>query len=252
MLGFAMMAPAVAHAVLPSAVSYEYFGFNFANNEETSHSVGTLDYTGHPGCGSSCVATTALGANPSTSVDADEVVYQATSGGFGEAELGYYFEYVNTPGSYIFTLNTSDFLAIAGLNRGQNLIKFGPAGTNYAYLNNFAAVNYENVDCVGQCIDLEGNFASPAPFSAVSLSITANTLYYIQIDSIIGPVNGDGTRLIASIDPTLTTTATGGQILFSPGVTAGVPEPRVWMMLIVGLGVMGGALRRQRGAASVA
>src|SRR4029077_11870352 len=37
--------------VLPNAVSYEYFGLNFAINIATSSSVGTLNYTGDPGCG---------------------------------------------------------------------------------------------------------------------------------------------------------------------------------------------------------
>ena len=70
--------------------------------------------------------------------------------------------------------------------------------------------------------------------------------------SLTSPVRAKSIFYSVTVIPTLTTTATSGQILFSPGVTAGVPEPRVWMMLIMGLGVMGGAHRRRRGAASVA
>ena len=249
-LALTLMAPAAAHAVLPSAISYEYFGFNFAENEETSDTVGTLDYTGKPGCGSSCVATTALGSNPSTSVNADEVVYQHTSGGYAEAKLGYYFEYMNTAGNYNFTLGDTDTLSISSGNRGQNIIEFGPAGANDTYFNNFVAVDYANTDCVNGCPDGEANYTSPKPFSPVVVSVAANTLYFIQIDSLINP-EGDGSRLIASIDPTLTTTATGGQILFSPGVTSGVAEPGVWMMLILGAAGVGGGLRSRRRLAAL-
>src|SRR5437899_11778228 len=50
---------------LPNAVSYEYFGLNYANNIVTSNTVGTLDYTGLTGCGGTCSATTQLGSSPS-------------------------------------------------------------------------------------------------------------------------------------------------------------------------------------------
>ena len=53
--------------VLPNALSYEYFGLNFANNILTSNTVGTLDYSGQSGCGGICSATTQLGASPSVS-----------------------------------------------------------------------------------------------------------------------------------------------------------------------------------------
>ena len=38
-----------AGAVLPDAISYEYFGLTFFDNIRTSNTVGTLDYTGQPG-----------------------------------------------------------------------------------------------------------------------------------------------------------------------------------------------------------
>jgi hypothetical protein len=107
-----------AHAggltILPDAISLEYFGLNFANNILTSQTIGTLDYGGHPGCGGICVATTALGASPSVSVQVNEVVYQATGGGAAQATLGYYVEYVNTPGTYAVDLHASDLLSPQG------------------------------------------------------------------------------------------------------------------------------------------
>ena len=94
-----------------SAISYEYFGFNFASNVVASNTVGTLDYTGGPGCATTCTATTTLGALPSTFVDATQVAFQLTGGGLAEAKLGYYFEYANAPGSYTVTLHNSDVLS---------------------------------------------------------------------------------------------------------------------------------------------
>src|SRR5258708_19509569 len=83
--------------VLPNALSYEYFGLNFANNILTSNTVGTLDYSGQPGCGGICSATTQLGASPSVSATVNEVVFQATGGGGVEAKLTYYLENDNAP-----------------------------------------------------------------------------------------------------------------------------------------------------------
>jgi hypothetical protein len=120
--------------VLPNAVSYEYFGLNFAINIATSSSVGTLNYTGDPGCGGTCTATTSLGSDPSVSLNVNEVTFQNTSGGFAEAELGYYVEYVNTPGTYTVVLHSGDTLSVpfspAFPSAGQAYLGFGPAGSD--------------------------------------------------------------------------------------------------------------------------
>src|SRR5215216_4516881 len=76
--------------VLPDAVSYEYFGLNFAQNIVTSNAVGTLNYTGGPGCGGTCTATTQLGASPSVSATVNEVSFFSTGGGGVIVSLGYY------------------------------------------------------------------------------------------------------------------------------------------------------------------
>src|ERR1700677_775740 len=68
------------YAALPAPVSYEYFGLNFADNIVTSDAVGTLTYTGGPGCGGICTATTSLGADPSETIDVDQVIYEGTGG----------------------------------------------------------------------------------------------------------------------------------------------------------------------------
>lgn len=230
----------VAAAPLPNAVSYEYFGFNFASNVQTSDTIGTLNYTGGPGCATTCTATTTLGADPSISVDATQVVFAATGGGFAEAELGYYFEYANSPGTYTFTLHNSDVLSTPGPSVGGNILTFGAAGGNFSNFNNFSSLIYRSADCTYSC-------GSTGAFTDVNLSIVANTLYFIQLDSTVYP-HQDFQRLVASIDPTFTTTATGGQILFSPGViaAAGIPEPATWTTMLAGFAAVGAFARRRR------
>jgi hypothetical protein len=107
-IGFSFAsAYAVPVVVLPNAISFEYFGLNFANNIQTSNTVGTLNYTGQPGCNpaGTCSATTQLGASPSVSATVNEVVFQATSGGGVIARLGYYVEYLNAAGTYSVNLH---------------------------------------------------------------------------------------------------------------------------------------------------
>jgi hypothetical protein len=60
--------------------------------------------------------------------------------------------------------------------------------------------------------------------------------------------------LTATLDPTFTTTDTSGKFEFSPGVTSGAPEPGTWILLLLGVGGIGAALRmaqRARGAVVV-
>ena len=124
----------VAHAVsippttpLPNAMSYEYFGFNYAENIATSTTVGTLTYTGKPGCGGICTATTTLGGDPTVSLNVSEVTYEGGSGGYAVADLSYYVEYNNAPGNYAVNLHALDALAVDSASQAQAYLGFGPA-----------------------------------------------------------------------------------------------------------------------------
>jgi hypothetical protein len=234
-----------AHAVLPSAVSYEYIGLNFAENIETSSAVGTLDYTGGPGCGGICTMTTALGADPSETIKVDEVVFEGTSGGYVDAQLGYYFE---VPGSGTTTLylHSGDSLTSAGGNPSQAYIAVGPAGTSYSELNNFESILYQDTDCASACTVGVANYTAPLPLPGdEALAISKGTLYFLEEWVHVTP-SPSGVQVTDEADPTLTG-APGTTILFSPGVfSSAIPEPSTWSIMLLGLGSLGAAMRWRR------
>jgi hypothetical protein len=227
--------------VLPNAVSYESIGFNYAMYSQTSNQVGTLDFTGHPGCATTCTLTTQLGSAPfvSASFSVQYIdIFQTCCGG-AEARLGYYVEYLNSPGTYSVNLHAIDQLSSPGSPISASL-KFGMAGQSTGSFNNFSSVTLQQADCVNGCP--APGFAIPtAPFVANhQVQMQANTLYYIELDLL---ANGSlGGQITGLIDPTFSSDF-GGQFLFSPGVfgadVGAVPEPSTWAMMILGFAGIG-------------
>jgi hypothetical protein len=240
--------------VLPSAISYEYFGLNYAPNIQTSNTVGTLDYTGGPGCGGTCLATTTLGSNPSVFATVNEVVFAAGSGGGVKAQLGYYVAYLNAPGTYNVHVHATDNISVpAGdLTAVSAFLGFGKAGTNFANFNNFDGPRaLEEADCVTFC-PAPGFLPSVpmGPFVADHLvSMEANTLYFMELDLLFNaqPTNNDVSALI---DPAFFDDF-GGTFVFSPGVFGPVatvtPIPGALPLFaagLSGLGILGWRRRR--------
>ena len=248
--------------ILPDAVSYEYFGLNVAENIQTSNTVGELNYTGGPGCGGVCTAITALGSDPSAAVQVNEVVFEATGGGYADADLSYYVEYVPptpppTPTTlYNVDLHATDtfganFAGLSGLANGQVYIAFGPAGSEPTSLNNIASYTFQDTDCVNACTIGEGNYMDPRPFLPNQpVQMLADTPYIVEIQTQIQP-GTTNVPLTASVDPTFTATG-GGRFYFSPGITSGVPEPASWTMMLAGLAGLGAGLRRFRRSRAIA
>jgi len=73
------------------------------------------------------------------------------------------------------------------------------------------------------------------------VQMVANTPYLVQLDLQFRPVPS-GVQISGLIDPTFTTSASGGQFVFSPGVfdvTTAVPEPSTWAMMPLGFAGVG-------------
>jgi PEP-CTERM motif len=238
---------------LPNAVSYEYFGLNLLANVQESDTVGTLDYTGQPGCGSTCSATTQLGASPSVSATLLEVPYGfgGTVGGFVIARLGYYVEYLNVDGTYNVNLHATDSLTDGG--QLSAAVIFGTAGPSTANFNNFASVTFQEAQCVNGCPSPGFAFpTSTVPFTPDhQVAITANTPYFIEMDLVFRP----GDAPISGFINSQFSSDFGGQFIFSPGVftaTSAVPEPSTWVMMILGFAGIGFmAYRRQHKALAI-
>jgi len=234
--------------VLPGAVSYEYFGLNFAENIVTSSTVGTLTYTGGPGCGGICVATTQLGSDPSVSLNVNEVVFDNTSGGVAQSSLGYYVEYVNpTPGNYTVDLHAPESLSITdGKSNGSAYLAFGPAGGSAGTFGDFSSYTLQEVDCANGCP--KGFPGAPAPFATDNfVQMTANIPYFVLLDLQIDP-SATGLQSLTSIDPVFSTAAAGGFFVYSSGVTdaGAAPEPGALILMLSGYALLGGLLRRGR------
>jgi PEP-CTERM motif len=232
----------VPSTVLPGAISFEYFGLNFADNIVTSNAVGTLDYSGGPGCAGACIATTSLGVSPAVSAKVNEVVFDGTSGGVVQAKLGYYVEYVNAEGVYDVTLHATDGLSAPdGAFVSAGLI-FGEAGTNPTSFNNFSSVLFQEGDCINGC-PAPGFVVPAGPFvPAQSLKMTANIPYYIQLEVLLNP-QPTLVQISGLIDPTFTTDAPGGRFIFSPGIGLAAPEPATWILLLAGFAGLAGAAK---------
>jgi hypothetical protein len=221
--------------------SYEYFGLNYANNVLQSSMRGTLDYNG-PGCNpaGTCSATTSLGASPSASATVNEVVYQGGQGGYVEAELSYFVEYVGAPGTASVTLHASDSFAgdysqleigPSQVQSAQAYLAVGIGMLNAGESPTFSSYLVNETDCITRCWTGVANYLSPTPFPATqTIMMQANTPYLVNEWVLINPWSTAG-QLSAFVDSSFS----GG----GPGIPGNVPEPSTWAMLVAGFAGLG-------------
>jgi hypothetical protein len=229
--------------VLPNALSYEYIGIPYAY--AFTSVLGTLATSGQPGCGGVCSATTTLGADPTVSATVNEVEINNTAGGLVTADLAYFVEYVNAPGTYAIDFHAPDTLHTSGGQLVSTHLQFGQAGTATSDFNDFNTIDLEERDCLNGCPS-SYNTATPAPFLATNVvQMVANTLYEVEIGVYIAP-GPLGVQIGGWIDPTFSDPTSTGTFIFSPGVGAAVPEPDVWVMMLFGIGLAGAAIRNTR------
>jgi hypothetical protein len=236
---------------LPDAVSYERFGLNSLANVQTSSAVGTLDYTGQPGCGGICEATTQLGSDPSVSAENSEVVFDGMAFGEVQASLGYYVEYLNAPGTYPVDIHAVDTLSSPDGSSMASHLQFGIAGPNTTALNNFSSTAFEEAHCLNGCTQ---GFTVPtgSPFTPDNVvEMVANTPYFLETDVFFRP-QPTGVEISGSVDPMFSTDVLGGEFIFSPGVlgsgalSGGLPEPATWTMLLFGFAGIGFLTQRRK------
>jgi hypothetical protein len=239
---------AIPADTLPGGMSYESVGLNGADNSRSSTTVGELDYTGHPGCGGVCTATTTLGADPGESISMDEVLYKGGGGGYTTAEIGYYFKVLGT-GTTTIHLHAADSLVSLGGSSAQTYLLIGLAGNNPTNFYNFtnAGYIYQDTDCANRCSSGVANYTAPSPLAADKVLVIARGMTYFVDEALYLYANNSGIQTTVSADPTFST-APGDTIEFSPGVTSAVPEPAAWTMMLFGVAVLGAATRARRKA----
>jgi hypothetical protein len=228
--------------VLGPAASDQYFGLKVQDNVRTSTTVGTLDISGTAGCASKCTATTALGASPFVDLYASQVYDPYAGGGYARVVLWYFVQYNAAPGSYDVQLHAYDILDIPAGSYGVTNLAFGQAYDSSSYTFRSLLVNATH--CAGACDPNIGTGVNGGPIGDASFSMAANTPYLVRLIAKISP-NDDSSVSHALIDPTFSTSATGGTFVFSDGVTAPVPEPMTGALMIAGLAMLGGLTRRR-------
>jgi hypothetical protein len=245
--GVVLSAQTAQALTVPAAISYEYFGLNFQGNERTSNTFGTLNYTGGAGCGGVCTATTVVGRDPSETINVDEVAYEASGGGYVQAELEYYF--VPSASGTIY-LHAGDTLTSERGSSSQAYLAIGLAGPSDTAFNNFTSYDtsayiYYDTDCDGGCSAGTAGAGHPAPLATdQALQVVGGQLYTVYETVYVSPAT-TGVQLFAQADPTFTA-GPGITLSFSPGVLSAVPEPSAWALMLVGFGATGRALRAAR------
>jgi hypothetical protein len=245
-----LAAAGTAHATsvaapIDAAVAYEYFGISYQQYVAYGFTVGALDYTGGAGCAGSCVATTALGADPSATISIDEVPANGGAGGYAEAIVGYFFT-PSTSGTVYLHANDVMVPSASGAS-SQAIVIVGPAssyGSPYT-LTYYSSVLYEDTDCTNGCLAGVANVDSPQPLPAnQALAVVGGTEYYVYENITISNATNAG-QLFAEADPSITSGTPGLTLAFSPGVAA-VPEPSTWAMMLLGMAGLGLMLRMRR------
>jgi len=168
--------------------------------------------------------------------------------GFGHAdgslEMNYQVEYFD-PGAPIgttiaATVDAADTILQVGGSAAEAVMTV--MGSTPAYL--YAAYNCSSGLGAAFCsAPIAGQ--PNAPFTDQTVTMTVNSPYTVHLSLqtyAFSPV-----QVQVGIDPTFSAPASaGGEFIFSPGVTSGVPEPGIWAMMLVGLGGLGAAMRARR------
>jgi hypothetical protein len=184
------------------------------------------------------IISATLGANPMVLLGATPA-----NGGGGDSSLfmSYEVEYYDPgvkPGTTIGALvHTSDEIMQGGAGDSAAQAVMTVSG-----INGGVYTAYNCATGPGAAFGCSSSVPN-APFADQAVTLVANTIYDVDLSLMIyakDPVQ-------VSIDPTFTAPAAdGGEFIFSPGITSGVPEPATWAVMLAGFAGVGCAMRSSR------
>jgi len=126
--------------------------------------------------------------------------------------------------------------------------------TNFSYLDDFGTVTDTLVG--GQnSSNMQITFGPTSTFSGswdltdAPITVNTDTRYEVQL---YGTINGSAILDATLFDDPEFSLPAGYELVLSPGVSNGVPEPASWALMLVGSGALGGALRSARRRTAVA
>ena len=162
--------------------------------------------------------------------------YTGASSAAAVSAGGYLIE-PDLSGAFSFTYDGSSSFSSGGhtYSAGAVLLSGTFTGADIVGRNGSSAGNVNDATLTGGTV----TFSSPL----VSFG-TGDRAYSIEMTSIVGPLSASGGSLNG-----FSAVSTGSfQAALTAGGGQGVPEPAAWALMLVGVGALGGALRRSRQA----
>ena len=150
---------------------------------------------------------------------------------------------IDTDGT-IGTLARSDITDYSvNITNGSSSLILDPSNTQFVFIGDALTATSTSLD-----YDLSQTDENTLAFF---LKPVGGSSYAIGNSGFVNPSDNSGeSALINGIYNSID--ETGVQVIASvPGITAAVPEPATWTLLITGIGIMGAALRRRRNAGSL-
>jgi hypothetical protein len=192
--------------------------------------------------GAADVSTVVLGQDPSISASASSTSTQYS--GQMLANLSYYVEYfapgAGAPVSVNFEMGGNAQGSYANGTGSEAIVDLQELGGPNTY-QSFGAY-------YGTYQSKQANNPYWQPLQNTVISMDPNVSYYVTL--LAGASSTTlGQSASALVDPTFTVVSggvPGGQFVFSQGISAPVPEPETYAMMLAGLGLMGFAARRKK------
>lgn len=148
-----------------------------------------------------------------------------------------------------------DPVAAAGFNPDTYAVRTGGTGQTSAFGGFLGIPLQPSTFFTGANVTIDNNLfpsfaafptATPIPYSLVAGDLALR--YTVGSDSFFGyaRLNGDSTLDFAFENTANTAIVAGSAITGPGGISAAIPEPAAWALLLTGFGLAGASLRRRR------